>query len=68
MDSNSNTMSHSDLSEDQYDAFQRCLKGQNVFITGPGGCGKSYLLHTIVKAFSETNRISPFSNPTASIM
>lgn len=49
-------MSHSDLSEDQYDAFQRCLKGQNVFITGPGGCGKSYLLHTIVKAFSETQR------------
>jgi len=49
-------MSHSDLSEDQYDAFQRCIKGQNVFITGPGGCGKSYLLHTIVKAITETQR------------
>ena len=44
-------MSHSDLSEDQYDAFQRCLKEQNVFITGPGGCGKSYLLHNTVKIY-----------------
>lgn len=48
-----NKMSHSDLSEDQYDAYQRCMKGQNVFITGPGGCGKSYLIHKLVKMFHE---------------
>jgi ATP-dependent DNA helicase PIF1 len=32
------------LNEDQKHAFELFQQGQSIFITGPGGCGKSYLL------------------------
>ena len=35
------------LSFDQRHAFERYQQGHNVFITGPGGTGKSYLIKTI---------------------
>jgi hypothetical protein len=36
-----------DLSPEQIHAFERYRLGHNVFITGPGGTGKSYLIKTI---------------------
>ena len=32
------------LSQQQQDAFQKIAKGENVFITGPGGTGKTFML------------------------
>ena len=37
----------SNLSAEQIRAFERYRLGHNVFITGPGGTGKSYLIKTI---------------------
>ena len=36
------------LSEKQQFAFDRYLDGDNIFITGPGGCGKTKLIKLIV--------------------
>jgi hypothetical protein len=35
------------LSEDQRDAYKACIRGYNVFLTGGGGCGKSFILNKI---------------------
>ena len=35
------------LSQQQQDAFQKIAKGENVFITGPGGTGKTFMLKRI---------------------
>lgn len=36
------------FSDDQYEIFQNYKQGKNIFITGPGGCGKSFLIKHIV--------------------
>jgi len=36
------------LSEDQTLIFENVMEGSNVFATGPGGCGKSYVLKYII--------------------
>ena len=33
----------------QNDAYKSFLNGENIFITGPGGCGKSYFIQQIYK-------------------
>ena len=50
------------LDEKQLNAFQSMLDGKNVFITGPGGSGKSYVIHLFIEYFrkyieDEVNRI-----------
>ena len=36
---------------DQETAFNAILSGNNVFVTGGGGVGKTYLLNTVVNTF-----------------
>ena len=33
----------------QTEAYSSFLNGENIFITGPGGCGKSYFIQEIFK-------------------
>jgi energy-coupling factor transporter ATP-binding protein EcfA2 len=40
----------SDLSTEQRRVFETVLRGDSVFFTGSGGCGKSYLLKKIISA------------------
>lgn len=35
------------LNDEQQQALQTVLEGRNIFLTGPGGTGKTYLIHTI---------------------
>tara|TARA_A100001011_G_scaffold400863_1_gene520138 strand:+ start:202 stop:1536 length:1335 start_codon:yes stop_codon:yes gene_type:complete len=37
------------LTKRQTDAYSAFLNGENIFITGPGGCGKSYFIQHIYK-------------------
>lgn len=41
------------FSEDQEEIFQQYKNGENIFITGPGGCGKSFLIKHIVNNAKE---------------
>ena len=43
------SMLMSQLNGDQRKVFEKYLNGENVFVTGPGGTGKSFLIQTIVK-------------------
>lgn len=44
------------LTRDQQAALEACLGGQNIFITGGGGVGKTYLIHTLVENLEEAGR------------
>jgi len=44
----------SDLSPEQKMAYKRVVQGQNVFITGPGGTGKTKLIKTIIEFLNST--------------
>lgn len=41
------------LNDEQNLVFEKYKKGENVFLTGPGGTGKSFLIKTIVKDAEE---------------
>lgn len=43
------------LNTEQTEALNRILEGDNVFLTGPGGTGKSYLIQRIVETFNARN-------------
>ena len=46
------------LTEEQNFAFEKFKDGENIFITGPGGTGKSLFIQNIVKyAKSESKNI-----------
>lgn len=44
------------MNADQQRVFQEFLKGESLFITGPGGCGKSYLVEHIKTAVNHQGR------------
>ena len=37
------------FSKEQKEIFNKYISGKNIFITGPGGCGKTFLIKYIVK-------------------
>ena len=45
------------LSREQAYAFEKFKKGENLFITGPGGTGKTRLIHTFI-SYMQENHIS----------
>jgi len=45
-----------DLNQDQKKAYEAILSGQNIFVTGPGGVGKSYLIQKVVDALTLKGR------------
>lgn len=46
----------SDLNQEQTTVFSHYLNGDNVFMTGAGGCGKTYLIRRIYKHATNTGR------------
>jgi len=44
------------LSNEQMFAFERFKKGDNLFITGPGGSGKTQLIHTFIQHCKSLNK------------
>ena len=48
------------LNEKQDEAFKAMLNGQNIFITGPGGSGKSHVINLFVNYYK--NNIENLEN------
>jgi len=46
------------LTESQKKAIKIILEGKNVFITGPGGCGKTFLINYFVKHYRTQKNIA----------
>ena len=44
------------LNPEQQQVFEKYLKGENVFVTGPGGTGKSFLIKTIVESAEKSEK------------
>lgn len=44
------------LHDDQKRAVQAAVEGKNIFLTGPGGVGKTFVLHTIKRVLTENGR------------
>ena len=40
----------------QQAAFDSYINGENIFITGPGGCGKSYFIQHVYKHAKENGK------------
>jgi len=38
-----------DLKNEQLEIYNKYIEGKNIFITGPGGTGKTHLIKAIVK-------------------
>jgi ATP-dependent DNA helicase PIF1 len=49
-------MNNSELSPDQQYAYAKFTEGHNLFITGPGGTGKTKLIHHLIKHAQTTGK------------
>ena len=56
----------STFSDEQQLCFEKYLKGENLFITGPGGTCKSFLIKNIVKEAESNKKIIISSYPLVS--
>jgi ATP-dependent DNA helicase PIF1 len=57
MNTNTNTNTNTNnFSEEQQDVYDAYLEGKNIFLTGPGGCGKSYVIKQIVNHARTNNK------------
>lgn len=46
------------FTDEQQQAFDRMVKGENVFLTGPAGTGKSMIIHTFKKLYGNQKTIA----------
>ena len=46
------------LNNQQQEIFDKYLRGENIFITGPGGTGKTYLIKAIVENSKQNNYLA----------
>ena len=49
-------MDESSLTDEQYYVLDQFKEGNNLFITGPGGVGKSHLINTLVHYCNSVNK------------
>ena len=45
------------FTEDQREIFEAYKRGENIFMTGPGGCGKSYLIKHMIEQSNDPTHI-----------
>lgn len=57
-----------DLTKSQKRGLDSILDGKNVFITGQGGCGKTYLINRIIKTIGSTRKIAVTSTTGTSAL
>lgn len=55
--SQTQTQSQIELSEEQEQIINRCIRGDNMFVTGSGGCGKSLIIRIIKNIFMPSNNV-----------
>ena len=56
------------LTQSQQKAFKLMAEGKSVFITGPGGCGKTFLINSFVKNYNTRKTIAVTSTTGTSAL
>ena len=63
-----NPQKHKSLTVSQKRSLDLILSGKSVFITGPGGCGKTYLINHFVRHYKNDKRIAVTSTTGTSAL
>jgi len=61
-------MSHKPLSNEQQKLYNHLASGKNVFMTGPGGAGKSHVLRLFINRYKRVRKISVTSTTGSSAL